>query len=159
MRRKKRVWIYAGLGVPKGAALVRRVAALPVRADSRRALLMGQLEVQGLVAPMARLAADSGATLRVDTRAGTAAEWSQSKRLEHHLSIFDPTVVFLVADPRDEVSVFRIRRKMQEHPAAALFWLIPPQVRAAPHPRFIPARNLTAAGYAAWAGQAWRMVK
>lgn len=162
MRREKRVWIYAGLGVPPGAALVRTHESLPGLADGRRVLVVGCEAAHGLVPPMARLAADSGFSLKVDHRRSTTRDWAQRPWLDHHLASYQPTVVFVVADPADEMSAHLIRRKVSFH-RKPIFWMTPPGAAKSPDPTasqvVIPARDLTASGYAAWAGRAWSMVK
>lgn len=159
MRRAKRVWIYAGLGVPEGAALVRCRESLPRAVDGRRVLLVGGDETVGLVPPMTRLVTDTGGSLRVEHRAGTeTADWARGPWLPFHLEHYDPTVVFLVASPTDQLSAKRIRHLMKAR-GVPLFWMVRPGVALRSDPRVIPARDLTASGYAAWAGQAWSMVE
>ena len=157
MRREKRVWIYAGLGVPQGTALVRKGPVGPP-AGGLRILLAGREEAQGLVAPLARLASDAGVSLRVDHRPGTTArDWADNPWLSQHLLTFRPTAVFFVADPSD-VAAARKLAAIVARAGVPLLWLTPGP-STAKGALSVPARDLTASGYAAWAGQAWAMVR
>jgi hypothetical protein len=156
MRREKRVWIYAGLGVPRGTALVRKPDG-GRGFDGRRVLLVGRDEAYGLSAPLARLAADSGVSFRVDFRRGTSAmDWAENQWLDHHLRNFRPTSVFFVADLSDSVAAKKVAAKVRLA-GAPLLWLTPGFHGR--RPWSVPARDLTVSGYAAWAGQAWAMLQ
>lgn len=158
MRSEKRLWIYSGFAVPEGVALVRR---RPARRSAcpRRVLLVGDLRAQALMAPMARLADGDDVALHVDAKAGsTARDWAKNDWLNSHLAIFRPTVVFLAIDPRDMLARRTIRARVRRA-GAQEFWLVPAGVPHPPSARFIAAPQANVAGFAAWAGRAWSVIK
>lgn len=154
MRGRKRAWIYAGLGVPEGRALVRPVA--PHAYDPARVLLAGTDEGRGLVAPLSRLAAENHTALKVDCRIGaTSGDWAVNDWLDQHLAVFRPTTVLFVGDRRFAGAI--TEKVNAGEGDARLLWLAPSGSRAVERVEVavVVARSGTASGYAAWAGQAW----
>jgi len=153
MRGEKRLWIYSGLAVPEGVGLVRRSVE---RAKSYcRVLLVGSGIAHGLVPTLSRLATDSQANLHVDVRVGKGLrDWAKQSWLQSHLSIFKPSVVFLVLDPGDllarKIVEMRIRRA-----GAKDVWLVPHGIKPPASSKFVLAPKPHAAGFASWASRGW----
>lgn len=156
MRSAKRLWIYAGLGVPEGVALVRR----PRRSRAtRRVLLVGDPYVVGaLTPPLARLAQDAGAMLHIDGKEGSTRAWATEGWLPAALAAFNPTTVLLALDPRDVLARRAIRARIRRSKAEE-FWLVPPGVPAQPSGRFIASEGTDARSVAAWAARAWSVTQ
>lgn len=155
MRADKRLWIYSGLGVPEGVALVRRP---PRRKLERRVLLVGGLRARQLAPLVARLAQGAGASLHVDSRPGASTrDWAATDWLPTHLAVYRPTHVLLVLDPRDVLARRVIRAKVRRA-GGETFWLVPPGVPHEASPRFIAAPGDDARSLAAWAAKAWGVV-
>lgn len=132
----KRQWVYGGLGMPRGAAVVRGPAARR-RQLGRVLVLIGGVTAQALGAPLARLATASGRELHVFAGAVTAP-------LLARITAIRPALVLLVSARPYELS---------------------PQLKALPHawlsavsfPRH-SGRVGTALWYAAWAGHIWKQL-
>ena len=155
MRPAKRYWIYSGLGVPEGAGLVRRPNR---RSAADRIILLGHTSLQGLVAPLSSLLADRGSILHVDLRDATLRDWAKHDWLTGHLAAFRPTAVFLALDPRDSMAKQSVRNRVRKAGAVDV-WLVPPGISWAATRRYVPAPDLNARGYAAWASRALAVVK
>lgn len=155
MKTEKRSWIYTGLGVPDGVALV-----APPRKNlpQARVLLVGNEDALGLVAPMEQLAADDKQLFHTELSIGSSLkEWThqtESKKLGLALTVFRPTVVLVVLDPRDTLLRQLLSSRVRRAQANDL-WLVPPGISWRPTKRFIPATDTSVHGYAAWAGRAW----
>lgn len=155
MRAEKRFWIYAGLGVPEGVALVRR----PDRGSAAdRIMLVGSAELQPIVAPLSSLVQDRGSALHVDLREASLRRWAEADWLDSHLSVFRPTAVMLGLDPRDSLARQAVRARVRRAGAKDL-WLVPPGVAWRATRRYLPAPELNAKGYALWAARALAMIK
>lgn len=155
MQAAKRFWIYSGLGVPEGVALVRRPERLSAE---RRVLLVAAPQVQGIVPPLSSLVAGHGGAMHADVRPATLRQWAENDWLTSHLSVFRPTSVFVGLDPRDplarQVVSGRIRRA-----GARDIWLVPPRVPWVATRRYLPAPEPNVEGYARWAAQAFAVIK
>jgi len=155
MRSEKRLWIYSGLSVPEGVALVRP----PVKRirSVRNVLLIGGWHAQGLFPPMSRLALDSGVALHVDSRDSSARDWAKKDWLKSHLKSFRPKIVFLALDPSDDLARQAIKARVRSS-GADLFWLVPYGIDYKRSFRYLHAPNDDVEGFAAWAADAWTMV-
>ena len=156
MRAEKRFWIYSGLGVPEGVALVRR----PRRSLARdRVLLLGKQEVvQALTPLLARLAEDAAGDLIARHQEGSTRSWVTEGWLSAALAECDPTLVFLAMDPTDVLARRAIRARLRRAKAEE-FWLIPPGVSVQPSSRFIASEGTDARSLAAWAARAWSVTR
>lgn len=164
MRGEKRRWLYSGITVPRGIALVRR----PVRrvaTAATRVLLIGGPVAQHIAPALGRIAREARVDFLLDARpAATTLDWHSRGWLANHLATFSPAVVLIGLDPtlpgmrRVEASVRGI--------GATPLWL--PSGPAALR-NSLPATTLhlpvgkdrmtpTAAGYAAWAEAVWRAI-
>ena len=152
MQQDKRLWIYGGLGVPEGVALVKRPLGARRRA---RVLFAGNESGRPLVPVLKRLAADSGASLSVDLRANTSArQWLAEPWLAEQLARLRPTTVFFALDPRDVLARRSIHERVRRA-GGADFWLAAPGILQRSTPRFISGRASDARSLAAWAASAW----
>lgn len=155
MQAAKRFWIYSGLGVPEGVALVRR----PQRsAAERRVLLVGGPEMQGIVPPLSSLVAGHDGAMHVDFRAATLRQWAQGDWLASHLSVFRPTSVFVGLDPRDSLARQVVRGRIRRAGARDV-WLVPPRIPWVATRRYLPAPESSVEGFALWAAQAFAVIK
>jgi hypothetical protein len=155
MRAAKRFWIYSGLGVPEGVALVRRTDR---GSASKRILLIGGTEMQGLTLPLASLMVNSNSALHIDLRDASLRQWASNDWLNSHLAVFRPTAVFVALDPRDSLARQAVRARIRRHGARDV-WLVPPGIPWHAARRYVPAPELNAEGYALWAGRALSVVK
>lgn len=155
MRVAKRFWIYSGLGVPEGVALVKRPNR--GRADKRIVLIGGSV-IQGLALPMSSLVTDSDSALHIDIRDASLRDWAEHDWLKSHLQVFRPTVVFVALDPRDSLARQCVRGRIRRAGAKDV-WLVPPGISWCATKRFVPAPELNAEGFALWAASALAVVK
>ncbi len=160
MRSNKRQWIYEGLSLPPGVAVAR-----PRRpgAAAQRVLLAGGILAEGLGAPLRALARDGHIPLMVDARPDTAPrDWC--RWLPKRLSEGQPNVVLLALEPDGAAPQLE---RVVVRAGARPVWL--PR-RGRPDRHQLPAEALhirlqgdrmtpTAAGFAAWAGHCWRMIR
>jgi len=155
MRAAKRFWIYSGLGVPDGVALVRR----PERGSARqRVLFIGSPETQGIVPPLSSLVADHGGAMHADVRPTTLRQWAENDWLSSHLQVFRPTSVLIGLDPRDSLARQVVRGRIRQAGARDV-WLVPPRIPWVATRRYLPAPELSVKGYALWAARAFAVVK
>jgi hypothetical protein len=155
MRAAKRFWIYSGLGIPEGVALVGR----PARSTAeRRVLLIGAPAVQGIVPPLSLLVAGHGGAMHVDVRRATLRQWAENDWLTSHISVFRPTSVFVGIDPRDSLARQLISGRIRRGGAQDV-WLVPPQVPWVATRRHLPAPESSVEGYALWAARAFAVIK
>ena len=153
MRRAKREWIYVGLAVPEGAALVRRADPRPRPA---RVLLAGGPSAELLRTPLYELA--QGALVRLDTairREATASAWLGGGWLAPALVRFTPECVLLSVAVDDGYAAASLGALVSGF-GAALVWM-PSSGLDVPSPsvRAPDGGRLTATAYASWAGAAW----
>jgi hypothetical protein len=155
MRAAKRLWIYSGLGVPDGVALVRR----PERsAAERRVLLIGAPTVQGVALPLSSLVAGHGGSVHVDIRDATLRQWARSDWLKSHLTVHRPTSVVVGLDPRDSLARQLVSGRIRRAGARDV-WLVPPRIQWVTTRRFLPAPQPSVEGYALWAARAFAVIK
>jgi hypothetical protein len=156
MRRAKREWIYVGLGVPEGAALVRPSGPRPRPA---RVLLAGGPSAELLRTPLAELA--EGALVRLDTairRESTASAWLSGGWLAPALVRYAPECVLLSLSIDDGVAAATLGALVSGF-GSALVWM-PASGPEAPSPsvRAPSAGKLNATATASWAGAAWSAI-
>jgi hypothetical protein len=163
MRAAKRQWIYAGLAVPAGVALVRRSALGQSAAPPGFVLLVGDERALAIAAPLEDLTSASPTQLAVRVRPGSSAsDWAVDGSFTDDLRRMRPDVVLFalpVDDPRSVAAlVARARRG-----GAAPWWLPPPGrtvlgAFALPAPLWVvsSSRPMSVGTYAAWAGAIWR---
>ncbi len=147
MDSKKRLWIYAGLGLAAGVGLVvashdeKAVGAAPsplgppLLARGDRILLVGDSLAQGLGVPLQQLALGSGVDLRSDGRQGTRIDdWAKNPWIDQNVALAKPTLVLVslgtndmkMANPLTErASLDVILKKIASIPARIL-WISPP---------------------------------
>lgn len=164
MRAAKRQWIYTGLAVPRGVALVRRTPARPEQARRGTIVLVGDETAHALATPLSDLAKDAGTPFvaRYAPRS-TALDWSTDAVLESQLQRLRPSHVLYAMDGQDARAVVLLATKAQRVGARPQ-WLATPGRPVAPfvdtmRPPFgvvQPGRPMTVGIYAAWAGAIWR---
>jgi hypothetical protein len=155
MRAAKRFWIYSGLGVPEGVALVRR----PERSSAeRRVLLVGMPEMQGIVPPLSSLVAGHDGAMHADLRRATLRQWAANDWLTSHLNVYRPTSVFVGLDPRDSLARQLVRGRIRRAGARDV-WLVPPRIPWVTTRRYLPAPESSVEGYALWAARAFAVIK
>ena len=155
MRRAKREWIYVGLAVPHGAALVR-----PSRRTGdglpTRVLLAGGPNAELLRTPLSGLA--EGALVELDILVRTeptASEWAAGGWLPAALVASHPEAVLLALDVDDLYAAAGLAALVTGF-GASLVWL----PESGPDVPYLSVRapsggKLTASEYASWAGAAW----
>jgi len=157
MRTEKRLWIYSGLSVPEGVALVR--PAVKRLKSVREVLLVGDWHAQGLFPPMARLAADSRVDFHMDARVGSSLrDWAKKDWLKVHLKSFEPKIVFIAIDPSDELARQAVKSRVKRS-RAEVFWLVPFGIGCKRSNRYLSAPSDDIGGFAAWAARAWSVVE
>lgn len=160
LRLRHRRWVYGGLDVPEGKALVRgpgepaEEPRLP-----QQLLVMGDEVARAVGAPLMRLARDAEVGLLVVSQAGHPAEaW-----LEHGWIVsavgrcLPDLVIFAFLAGQDPATIERLAMAT----GAPALWLSPEPAHATE--RVTPVHLATtpdtmaptAFGYAAWAGKAW----
>lgn len=155
MRAAKRFWIYHGLGVPEGVALVRK----PERARAKqRVLLVGSAQIQGIVPPISSLVVGHEGQMHTDLRSATLRDWARHDWLATHLAVFRPTSVLVGLDPRDVLARRVVRGRILRSGAMDV-WLVPPTVPWFQTSRYLPAPEQNAEGFALWAARAFAVVK
>lgn len=155
MQAAKRFWIYSGLGVPDGVALVRR----PERGTAkRRVLLVGGPEMQDIMPALSSLIAGHDGAIHADFRQATLRQWAENDWLTSHLSVFRPTSVFIGLDPRDSLARQVVRGRVHRSGARDV-WLVPPKVPWVATRRYLPAPEPSVKGYALWAARAFAVIK
>jgi hypothetical protein len=155
MRQDKRLWIYGGLGIPEGVALVKR----PVAPRPMRVLFVGNESGRPLVPILRQLAEDSRAPFTVDLRRRSSVrQWLAEPWLFEHLAHLRPTTVFFALDPRDVLGRRAIHERVRRA-GGADFWLAAPGILSRSTPRFIAAPASDARSLAAWAARAWNAAR
>ena len=155
MRAAKRLWIYSGLGVPEGIALVRRPLR---RRTTKRILLVGNPKMRGIVPPLSSLVTDHNGVMSTDLRDATLRQWAENDWLDSHLRVFRPSSVLIGLDPRDRLARWVLSRRIRRYGARDI-WLVPPKVPWAATSRFLPAPVLNVKGFALWAAKAFDVIK
>lgn len=159
----KREWIYSGLAVPPGLALVRPVGPRAPVAEGSSVLLCGSSVTTALAVPLGALARGDGVDLHVLAEDGTdAADWSKRPGFPGYLRRLKPAAVLYVLSPEDRRAVKALTLAARSA-GAEVRWLAPPGARLSgegivPAPIDIddPAGQMSVGMYAAWAGAAWK---
>jgi len=163
MRAAKRQWIYAGLAVPQGVALVGHARTRPQKRSARRILLVGDDHARGIATPLADLSVGSGTTLVVRSRKSSqAADWLTDELFWTGLSSIRPDAVLFSLDAADGASAAALARRAGRS-VAVVRWLPPPGRRveglpSVPAPLWLlrPEQRMSVGRYAAWAAAIWR---
>jgi hypothetical protein len=155
MRRAKQEWIYIGLAVPHGAALV-RASSFAQNAMPTRVLLAGGPSAELLRMPLSQLA--SGAMVELDIlvrEETTASAWAMGGWLPQALVSSNPEAVMLALEVDDVYAAASLVALAAGY-GAKVVWL----PESGEDPPYLSVRapqggKLTAAEYASWAGAAW----
>lgn len=166
MQAAKRLWIYAGLAVPEGVALVRRGRPRPAALRPRLVLLVGDETARRLAAPLDDLAAGSATHIVVCARDGSSAtEWAADGSFAAQLERIMPGAVLYALDGTDVRAVAALMARPRRLGAEG-WWLPPPGrtvigVRSVPPPLWAlrAGRAASVGTYAAWAGSIWRALE
>lgn len=158
MRPNKRIWLFGGLTVPDGVALVR--PRPPEDSRTPRVLLCGGDQVAPLATVLERLVTDCGGVFASELRAdSTSDDWLRHGWLEKRCQDFAPTAVLLALEPAASVAD-QVLKKLADQafkglgfahagaPGARLMWLPSPA-----------GSGLSARTYASWAARALAMVR
>lgn len=159
LRLRHRRWVYGGLDVPDGKALVRPAGQPAGPSLPRQMLVVGDEVARAVGAPLMRLARDAEVGLLVVSHAGQPAEsW-----LEHGWIVsavgrcLPDLVLFAFLAGQDPATIERLATAT----GAPALWLSPDPAHATDlvTPVHLPTTPDTMAptafGYAAWAGKAW----
>jgi hypothetical protein len=161
MRAAKRQWIYTGLAVAPGVAIVRRSAPRPRRLPAGPLLLVGDETARALATPLGDLATKTILVARY-VPGSTAVDWARDALLDAELRQLRPRHVLYAMSGEDPLAVTALTSKARRAGATPT-WLarfeqhaplgntvLPPLAAAR------PGQPLTAGTYAAWAGAIWR---
>lgn len=160
LRLRHRRWVYGGLDVPDGKALVRTTGVPEDRAMPGQLLVVGDEVARAVGAPLMRLARDAQVALLVVAHVGAPAEaW-----LEHGWIVsavgrcLPDLVLFAFMAGQDPATIDRLATAtgapalwLSPDPAHATDWVTPVHLPTTPD-----TMAPTAFGYAAWAGKAWK---
>jgi hypothetical protein len=153
MRGEKRRWIYTGLGLPAGIALVRHARERSERPS--RLLLMGGEVARALAPPLGRLARDARVELVLELRPGVRPqEWLERGWMVTAIELFQPELTLVGLEPHAPLEAELSKL------ATPVMWLSPERHLPQMHPAGAPGtmRPDTASGYAAWAAAVWRSI-
>lgn len=158
----KRQWIYSGLGVPRGVALVRRPSSRSPLTERSTVVLCGGTHASALAVPLGELVRGAGATLVVRVKPGsTPADWAAEPALPAELRALRPAAVLYALCPSDRRSRAALSAAARST-GAAVRWLAPPGdsgrgAETVVAPLYVVSLSgLSVGTYAAWAGAAWR---
>jgi hypothetical protein len=166
MRAAKRQWIYTGLAVPRGVAVVRRTPPRAQRGPHGSIVLVGDESAHALATPLNDLAGDAHTTFVARyAPQSTASNWASDAVLDSQLQNLRPAHVLYAMDGQDARAVIALVAKARLAGAKAL-WLSLPGRPAAPFvdtmrpPLWVvrPGLPMTVGTYAAWAGAIWRQL-
>jgi hypothetical protein len=161
LRLRHRRWVYEGLDIPEGMALVRRESPKK-RPPPPQLLVVGDEVAQAVGPPLTRLARDAGVAILVQGRPGLPAEsWLEQGWIVSAVGRCLPDLLLLAfmsgqdPDTMDKLAVAAgcPALWLSPDPAEATKVVTPVHLPAAPD-----TMAPTALGYAAWAGRAWHVM-
>jgi hypothetical protein len=158
VQQSKREWVYRGLAVPPGSALVRSSTAHGEKAP-RSVVFAGGAWAEPLRVPLSDMADGSKSLLSVFLREESSVEeWITRGWLAEaaaSLPGVDAVLLGLTVDPKTLrlVLPFPLRSR--------IVWLLSPGAMASEAVTVDPPRGgmLTASEYASWAGSAWQALR
>ncbi len=135
MRARKLLWIYAGIPVDAGMALVRPWHPPRRLAPGARLLLVGDQSVLGIAPPMARLARENDVAFLADGRAKSRfEEWATQPWLAEAVAKFQPTLVLASLGTNEKEihrsHVIELGKRLSASAPSAI-WIAPPHKRPA----------------------------
>lgn len=161
LRLRHRRWVYEGLDIPEGKALVRGTPR-PHRSPPPQLLVVGDEVAQAVGPPLTRLSRDAGVAILVQGRPGKGARaWLEEGWIVSAVARCLPDLLVLAFMVGQEAEVMDQLAALAGCPA---LWMSPEPVEAteAVTPVHLAAApdtmSPTAFGYAAWAGKAWHVM-
>ena len=159
----KRQWIYSGLGVPRGMALVRPTAPRAALRELHTVVLCGGSRVPALAVPLGALASGDGVRLTTLYHPGTtAADWAREPGFPAYLRSLHPAAVLYLLSPDDPRYDAALTAAAQSA-GAEVRWMPPPgatrtgrETVPAPSSILKSGAGFSVGTYAAWAGAAWK---